>query len=222
MASTWYWSVHPSSSTILANTAATRVSPARGLPPFAMRPTTTPTSIRDTSPYRAPPSDQLSPLHSSSSSSGTETGTGGSYYNFGAIPDTLDPFSRFWGKLDNMLDDISNPVAFATASMGAGPAGAELTQGAGDGEGEGEKRERRRTSERRKTKDKEKEQGRGAYRAASKRAWLIVAESPGSFYLVNKHNVPRDSNGSSSRTSCVQTPCKSLTIDRQRKRPQKS
>jgi hypothetical protein len=54
-------------------------------------------------------------MHSSSSSSGTEGAE--SYINFGAIPDTLDPFSRFWGKLDNMLDDISNPVAFATASM---------------------------------------------------------------------------------------------------------
>lgn len=92
--------------------------------------------------------DQFSPLHSSSSSSGTETGTGGSYYNFGAIPDTLDPFSRFWGKLDNMLDDISNPVAFATASVNA-PASA--------GEVEGDRRERRRTSERK--KDKEREQG---------------------------------------------------------------
>jgi hypothetical protein len=99
---------------------------------------------------------QLSPLHSSSSSSGTETGTGGSYYNFGAIPDTLDPFSRFWGKLDNMLDDISNPVAFATASMD-GPAGTA------DGEEreDGDKRERRRTSDRKRDKEKGKEKGRG-------------------------------------------------------------
>jgi hypothetical protein len=120
---------------------ATRVSPARGLPPFAMRPVQEPV--------------QLSPLHSSSSSSGTETGTGGSYYNFGAIPDTLDPFSRFWGKLDNMLDDISNPVAFATASMDV-PATAGHERGGGE---EGDKRERRRTSDRK--RDKEKEKGRG-------------------------------------------------------------
>jgi len=122
---------------------ATRVSPARGLPPFAMRPATAPDAV------------QLSPLHSSSSSSGTETGTGGSYYSFGAIPDTLDPFSRFWGKLDNMLDDISNPVAFATASIDV-PTG-ELEAGL-RGE-EGDKRERRRTNDRK--KDKEKEKGRG-------------------------------------------------------------
>ena len=108
-------------------------------------------------PVPAPDSVQLSPLHSSSSSSGTETGTGGSYYNFGAIPDTLDPFSRFWGKLDNMLDDISNPVAFATASIDV-PTG-EL-EGGIRGE-EGEKRERRRTSDRK--KDKEKEKGRGMF-----------------------------------------------------------
>jgi hypothetical protein len=125
---------------------ATRVSPARGLPPFAMRPTSIP----------AQEAVQLSPLHSSSSSSGTETGTGGSYYNFGAIPDTLDPFSRFWGKLDNMLDDISNPVAFATASMDAPLGGAD-----GGGGKEGDGRERRRTSDRKKDKDKGKEKGRG-------------------------------------------------------------
>jgi len=123
---------------------ATRVSPARGLPPFAMRPVPAPDSV------------QLSPLHSSSSSSGTETGTGGSYYNFGAIPDTLDPFSRFWGKLDNMLDDISNPVAFATASIDVPTAGLEEGM---RGE-EGDKRDRRRTSDRKKDKDKQK--GRGA------------------------------------------------------------
>jgi len=124
---------------------ATRVSPARGLPPFALRPTSIPTQE----------AVQLSPLHSSSSSSGTETGTGGSYYNFGVIPDTLDPFSRFWGKLDNMLDDISNPVAFATASMDDPSGGAE-----GEGREEGGKRERRRTSDRK--RDKEKGKGRGA------------------------------------------------------------
>ena len=41
-----------------------------------------------------------------------------SFLNLGAIPDTLDPFSRFWGMLENMLDDISNPVAFASAPLG--------------------------------------------------------------------------------------------------------
>lgn len=50
-------------------------------------------------------------MHSSSSSDE-------SYLNLGAIPDTLDPFSRFWGMLENMLDDISNPVAFASAPLG--------------------------------------------------------------------------------------------------------
>lgn len=65
----------------------------------------------------------LSPLHSSSSSSGTEIGE--SYINFGAIPDTTDPFSRFWGMLDNMLDDISNPVAFASAPIEAAPLSAQ-------------------------------------------------------------------------------------------------
>ena len=131
-----------------ANNLATRVSPARGLPPFALRPTP---STRPEGLYPSHPTEQaLSPLHSSSSSSGTEAG--GSYINFGAIPDTLDPFSRFWGKLDNMLDDISNPVAFATASLDAG-------QAVGEDDVKEERRERRRTSDRK----KEKERGRGQW-----------------------------------------------------------
>lgn len=130
---------------------ATRVSPARGLPPFATRPP----------PLHDPV--QLSPLHSSSSSSGTEA-AGGSYYNFGAIPDGADPFSRFWGKLDNMLDDISNPVAFATASMNA-PTTAEEGSRLVKGDDDGAKRDRRRTNERK--KDKEKETGRGIFPSTS-------------------------------------------------------
>jgi hypothetical protein len=61
----------------------------------------------------------------------------------------MDPFSRFWGKLDNMLDDISNPVAFATASMEGEGAGPSTVKDA--------RLDRRRTSERSKEKDK----GRG-------------------------------------------------------------
>ena len=55
-----------------------------------------------------------------------------------------------------MLDDISNPVAFATASMDS-PAGAVD----GGGREDGDKRERRRTSDRKKEKEKGKEKGRG-------------------------------------------------------------
>ena len=104
------------------------------MPPFALRPTMPnvppfqPTmnhpSRKTTSPLQSPhtplpanhSSDMftLSPLHSSSSSDE-------SYLNLGTIPDTLDPFSRFWGMLDNMLDDISNPVAFASAPLGLEP-----------------------------------------------------------------------------------------------------
>ena len=55
-----------------------------------------------------------------------------------------------------MLDDISNPVAFATASMNA-PANPALTEGdLRDGEEVGEKRERRRTSEKKKDKGRER------------------------------------------------------------------
>ena len=41
-----------------------------------------------------------------------------SFLHLGMVPDTMDPFSRFWGMLDNMLVDISNPVAFASAPIG--------------------------------------------------------------------------------------------------------
>ena len=89
-----------------------------GVPPFAFRPaglTRDPSQATFTSPSTSPtrPTEQfaISPLNSSSSSDE-------SYLNLGAIPDTLDPFSRFWGMLENMLDDISNPVAFASAPLG--------------------------------------------------------------------------------------------------------
>ena len=91
-----------------------------------------------------------------------------------------------------MLDDISNPVAFATASLDAG-------QAVGEDDVKEEKRERRRTSDRKKERDR----GRGPCSGYADSLWLlmIIAESPGSFYLVNKHNVPKESsNGSSSRT----------------------
>jgi hypothetical protein len=37
-----------------------------------------------------------------------------------AQPDTTDPFARFWGVLETMLDDISNPVAFTSVPLGVG------------------------------------------------------------------------------------------------------
>ncbi|KAK1926329.1 hypothetical protein DB88DRAFT_481460 [Papiliotrema laurentii] len=106
------------------------ISTRLGVPPFALRhtslnhqppslprSTTSPASLPQTAgqhaqnhqPVPEPPS--LSPLHSSSSSDE-------SFLNLGVVPDTLDPFSRFWGMLENMLDDISNPVAFASAPLG--------------------------------------------------------------------------------------------------------
>jgi hypothetical protein len=102
-------------------TIATRL----GVPPFALRPaslTRQPSQPTTTIPGTSPsqrntqvpaPSDHfsISPLNSSSSSDE-------SFLNLGAVPDTLDPFSRFWGMLENMLDDISNPVAFASAPLG--------------------------------------------------------------------------------------------------------
>ena len=33
-------------------------------------------------------------------------------------PDSADPFARFWGVLETMLDDITNPVAFTSVPLG--------------------------------------------------------------------------------------------------------
>lgn len=63
-----------------------------------------------------------SPLYSSSSSSEPPEE---SYLLPGAVPDTADPFSRFWGMLENMLEDISFPKALATAQLDATPKPAE-------------------------------------------------------------------------------------------------
>ncbi|ORX34547.1 hypothetical protein BD324DRAFT_636344 [Kockovaella imperatae] len=125
---------------------ASRLNPGMNVPPFSLRPSTMPlgpsrltsappftrqtlstassshvpgaragrassiTGTVPTSPNQPFDSHTLSPLVSSSSSDE-------SYLNLGAVPDTMDPFSRFWGMLDNMLDNISNPVAFATAAV---------------------------------------------------------------------------------------------------------
>lgn len=59
----------------------------------------------------ATPGSPRSPLHSSSSSSDPPDE---SYFLPGAVPDSGDPFSRFWGMLENMLEEISFPKALTT------------------------------------------------------------------------------------------------------------
>jgi hypothetical protein len=90
------------------------------------------------------------------------------------VPDTLDPFSRFWGMLENMLDDISNPVAFASAPVSIpSPSVDEVLQRA-----RGKTRKKEKDRDREKDKDKEKDksskrdEGRGERHA---RARLDVA-----------------------------------------------
>ncbi|WVO18397.1 hypothetical protein L204_106113 [Cryptococcus depauperatus] len=85
--------------------------PAHGVLPFAYR---SPSLNARAQTSQLNPFAELSPLHSSSSSSEAAEE---SYIHFGAPSDTLDPFSRFWARLDNMLEDISNPVAFASAPL---------------------------------------------------------------------------------------------------------
>ncbi|WWD22258.1 hypothetical protein CI109_106749 [Kwoniella shandongensis] len=102
---------------------ASRLSPPRGIPPFSLRP---PPPLTTQSQPVIPTINKPDPLSSSSSSSETTTmattiGPEDSYIHFGAAPDTLDPFSRFWGMLENMLEDISNPVVFASAPLDVSP-----------------------------------------------------------------------------------------------------
>lgn len=37
----------------------------------------------------------------------------------GEVPDSSDPFSRFWGMLENMLEEISFPKALTAAPVSA-------------------------------------------------------------------------------------------------------
>lgn len=57
-----------------------------------------------------------SPLLSSSSSSDPPDE---SFVLPGEVPDSSDPFSRFWGMLENMLEEISFPKALAAAPLSA-------------------------------------------------------------------------------------------------------
>ena len=95
----------------------------------------------------------LSPLGSSSSSSDPE----GSYIHFG-VHDTSDPFSRFWGMLENMLDKVSNPVAFTTLPLDLPPIQETMYE---------VKETRHKNSRRRSSKKK-------AERASDEESWDVV------------------------------------------------
>ncbi|WWC66997.1 uncharacterized protein I206_100904 [Kwoniella pini CBS 10737] len=86
-----------------------RLSPPHSIPPFAFRPNTVP--VNNPNPTSEP---SLSPLYSSSS---TSSSTEESFIHFGSPPETLDPFSRFWGMVENMIEEVSGPVMFATAPV---------------------------------------------------------------------------------------------------------
>ncbi|WVQ93885.1 hypothetical protein IAU59_000963 [Kwoniella sp. CBS 9459] len=165
---------------------ASRLSPPRGIPPFALRPpssfpsitsaATSPsthgasgnTATNTTRATQVVQQPSLSPLYSSSSSSSAPEE---SYIHFGPSPDAskMDPFSRFWGMLENMLEEVSNPVVFASAPMGPDvppPQSSSKARGSDD-----KKREKK---ERRRTQGKERSSGKSA------------AAPEESFYMVQK------------------------------------
>ncbi|RXK38509.1 hypothetical protein M231_04275 [Tremella mesenterica] len=90
------------------------LSPTRGIPPFSIRPTSfTSTAVPGQGqPIRRPTDMATSTLQSSSSSSSTDE----SFVHFG-VPDSSDPFLRFWGMLENALTEVSKPVAFASMPL---------------------------------------------------------------------------------------------------------
>ncbi|RSH84583.1 uncharacterized protein EHS24_006106 [Apiotrichum porosum] len=94
---------------------------ARSVPPFSLRPVGDDGSASaGTSGVPAPFVSPGSPydLHSSSSSSDQPDE---SFLLPGAIPESSDPFSRFWGMLENMLEEISMPKALTTAPLDVPP-----------------------------------------------------------------------------------------------------
>lgn len=108
-----------------------------------------------------------SPLYSSSSSSEPPDE---SYLLPGAIPDTSDAFGRFWGMLENMMEEISFPKALTTAHAQGLSSPTQIgghdrkgSQDAGKGtekgKGKGKEREREReraTGDKSRRKDKDK------------------------------------------------------------------
>ncbi|KAJ1970538.1 hypothetical protein H4R34_006029 [Dimargaris verticillata] len=49
------------------------------------------------------------------------------------VKQASDPFDTFWDYVENLVDKISNPVAFATAPVGNTPAAARANDGSSPG-----------------------------------------------------------------------------------------
>nr|XP_019048530.1 hypothetical protein I302_02302 [Kwoniella bestiolae CBS 10118]OCF27460.1 hypothetical protein I302_02302 [Kwoniella bestiolae CBS 10118] len=125
------------------------------IPPFSLRP----------APNPPPPGEpSLSPLYSSSS---TSSSTEESFIHFGSPPETLDPFSRFWGMLENMIEEVSGPVMFATAPVDAPPPTSDPTSTT--------KKEDKLSREKTITKkDKGKEKGKEKEKAEPEDSFYVV------------------------------------------------
>ncbi|WVF66264.1 hypothetical protein IAT40_001004 [Kwoniella sp. CBS 6097] len=165
-------------------------SPPRGIPPFALRPpssfpplssASTPTAAASgsTSTITARATQpSLSPLYSSSSSSSAPEE---SYIHFGPPPDAskMDPFSRFWGMLENMLEEVSNPVVFASAPMGTNIPVPQSQSQSKMADGKKKDKERKRI-----TKGKEKDRSEKLKERIGGKGDAAAPEE--SFYMVQK------------------------------------
>jgi hypothetical protein len=79
----------------------------------------------------------------------------------------VDPFSKFWGMLEECLDVVSRPVAFASVPLG--PKSEETRQGEDGHDEEGRKERERLKRERKRSKSKAKGTEIGEYQFCSGR-----------------------------------------------------
>lgn len=80
----------------------------------------------------------------------------------------MDPFSKFWGMLEECLDVVSRPVAFASVPLG--PKSEAMGQGEDGDFDEGRKEREKLKRERKRTKSKAKGMEIGEYRCCSAKA----------------------------------------------------
>lgn len=88
------------------------------MPPFSLRPVGDVGAGGSFAGQPGGPPGSPYDLHSSSSSSEQPDE---SFLLPGANPEPTDPFSRFWGMLENMLEEISMPTALTTAPLDIPP-----------------------------------------------------------------------------------------------------
>ena len=92
------------------------------IPPFSLRPVPSPPGPGAQPQMPRQPrtvGNAVSPTSPILSSSSSSDPPDESFVLPGEVPDSSDPFSRFWGMLENMLEEISFPKALTAAPVSA-------------------------------------------------------------------------------------------------------